>query len=1158
MKTADVLALTGRSAPALGEGALSAVAERLQAEAEAHEEQRIASQEQRSLAAAMLPNLKLAERERQAQAHAALFNNAAPAVSREDFWRSLKTAAQSAPKDVALKRAAAHAQMLYQGSMEGILTIGDVARFRTHYAREYPKSRVASVVDAALDSSGYQTLPLSKLRAVAAKIDAQCSSKMSEDEMEEVFVEECRQAGLASNDLQAQRSRGFIRGLLRLANAEREHADPIEAAHAVMAMREDAILRVAQELYDDTQLPELPDEVPMADEVHLDTPAEHEAKEEAVPHEELTEEVAPVMSPNSGEPLVVEVALADEEEIVEMGMLDEFDLPSTVVEDPSAPGESLEITLSPTQNEEPYDVYAVEDETMAEEPLQTIEAASMPAAMSRLVRELRASSMDTSAMRVLASAGAFTSEAMVALSPREGLLVRRRSAAPVEPLTAEQIETKILAAQTVTARDWSISADNLDVVVKRGEREVQRASLDHLDDLIGTFRAAAYEEQRKKVFTLQAALPNNDAMNARRIYLAARELLPNVTYKVTGSKIELRASADASQMQATARVIAARFGVEAQIISTAPQPTYQPPPRTPEPQSPQPPSQPPPQPTTQMAPMTQPAPQGKEAQSRLTEGEVDIGSLASYQDAQMQLKTANDVARTADQLMGQWIVGNVDSVELTNALMMVPEALQDLVDSLTMLVADLDGAPKAKTYFENRAQRAAEVIPIFAPVSDTDRDDMEVVKDIESKLEQVRMAIGPYTQDEWLGGNKETNAWRQRLAQRDERVEVIRSNRLVGKGSASSIDETMDDADIVAALDAEGIKTPEEALRWAFAQERRYIERWLNTEPDDPELVEELQEVLKALKKSGTRQFQATLKIGGKITRRKIEADKVSSALRIAQSMGEIVEMEPVQETVDPIEQQMGGGMQPLTDEERGEIESAMRTYRNQGLTIDEAVAEFRSSFKQFLQTKGDDQSTTRQIVGGEVVAAAMRAWSRPAILSTVAKVKKAAPTPMSFTFIDDGDEVVEVEANDEGEDEGDGEGESASESEMLEDLFEDEVDETFEAREDYERDLYERKQEAFDEWELRNRDRSAQKIFEPNSRMKFEKNPKPSKVMQGGDESPKVLSPKKTKSSPKSSPAPTFETGGDLPSPSRTAPKPKKRTKPSFQMGDVPTPSKG
>lgn len=85
------------------------------------------------------------------------------------------------------------------------------------------------------------------------------------------------------------------------------------------------------------------------------------------------------------------------------------------------------------------------------------------------------------------------------------------------------------------------------------------------------------------------------------------------------------------------------------------------------------------------------------------------------------------------------------------------------------------------------------------------------------------------------------------LAKRDPRVVAIRADKKVGRGSCSSIDEAMEDREVVAALDAAGITSVTGALGWAYAAEAHHIDQWLDAEPDNEGLREELKASRRAL-----------------------------------------------------------------------------------------------------------------------------------------------------------------------------------------------------------------------------------------------------------------------------------------------------------------------
>ena len=73
----------------------------------------------------------------------------------------------------------------------------------------------------------------------------------------------------------------------------------------------------------------------------------------------------------------------------------------------------------------------------------------------------------------------------------------------------------------------------------------------------------------------------------------------------------------------------------------------------------------------------------------------------------------------------------------------------------------------------------------------------------------------------------------------DPRVEAIRSNERVGRGTCTTIDEAYTDDELVEALNEAEVTTVEKAVAWAIENEGLRIEYALNFrwgEDTDPEL----------------------------------------------------------------------------------------------------------------------------------------------------------------------------------------------------------------------------------------------------------------------------------------------------------------------------------
>ena len=62
----------------------------------------------------------------------------------------------------------------------------------------------------------------------------------------------------------------------------------------------------------------------------------------------------------------------------------------------------------------------------------------------------------------------------------------------------------------------------------------------------------------------------------------------------------------------------------------------------------------------------------------------------------------------------------------------------------------------------------------------------------------------------------------------DAMVAVVRADKVVGRGSCSSIDECMEDSDLAGELALDGVSSSVAAVRWARKRERAFLERSLD------------------------------------------------------------------------------------------------------------------------------------------------------------------------------------------------------------------------------------------------------------------------------------------------------------------------------------------
>jgi hypothetical protein len=74
----------------------------------------------------------------------------------------------------------------------------------------------------------------------------------------------------------------------------------------------------------------------------------------------------------------------------------------------------------------------------------------------------------------------------------------------------------------------------------------------------------------------------------------------------------------------------------------------------------------------------------------------------------------------------------------------------------------------------------------------------------------------------------------------DKRIEAVRGHKLVGRGSCTSVDECLEDAELAKMFDEDGVETPTAAIKWALEFEGMHLEQGLNArcgDDDDPQLA---------------------------------------------------------------------------------------------------------------------------------------------------------------------------------------------------------------------------------------------------------------------------------------------------------------------------------
>jgi len=130
-----------------------------------------------------------------------------PMISVFDAYQAVKEAARKHPRDMGIKRLETHLNKKWESNRTANLTVSDILNMKNHYAKSFPRSKAAKVMDD-VSQRGYATLPVGKLTQISSCIRSQ-----------EDYDYHIRNAGLAGNNPYQKKARNFI---LALVNGEME------------------------------------------------------------------------------------------------------------------------------------------------------------------------------------------------------------------------------------------------------------------------------------------------------------------------------------------------------------------------------------------------------------------------------------------------------------------------------------------------------------------------------------------------------------------------------------------------------------------------------------------------------------------------------------------------------------------------------------------------------------------------------------------------------------------------------------------------------------------------------------------------------------------------------------------------------------------------
>lgn len=463
---------TGRTHE-IGDGPLGQIGGQLLANFRAKEAARLSAADERAAMAGRGPMLAVLERKLGELRAQELFQDDTPCVTRWDAFQALKRARSQYATDQGLKRATTHVERWWHQDPRGVLRLGDIAKLRAHYSREFPKSVVAEVIDREIPAVGFNTLPVAKLAALAAQIRGN-----DDAQRQYAFEQVVRANGLATNKPEHTRARAY---LLELADMP---AEPQANSHGAQGAVERTLSRMASfgdpilaqlEMPppgpggDDAMPPGGGGEMPPMDEgpgepepVMLDSPITGEPMELSL---QPAAGEGEMLDDGSGEPPAQEIPPGVVASLAYFGQLGDFEAPpsqsgdegidgmdpggesSGTVEDPTAPGEMLEVTVAPLEGGAPEDtgmamspapalgmdnaasrqavgrhvfaVHEVRGGVINARPIDCQRTIGMPAMLCHVARQMRAAQGGVH-QEVRADARLFAQEAFVVLDDECG------------------------------------------------------------------------------------------------------------------------------------------------------------------------------------------------------------------------------------------------------------------------------------------------------------------------------------------------------------------------------------------------------------------------------------------------------------------------------------------------------------------------------------------------------------------------------------------------------------------------------------------------------------------------------------------------------------------------------------------------------------------
>jgi hypothetical protein len=726
--------------------------------------------------------------------------------------------------------------------------------------------------------------------------------------------------------------------------------------------------------------------------------------EETVPHEETTESIVEVDSPITGEPLALELGVAEgagEDEIApdevipdevtpdeieglsHFGQLDDFvqmdegpGETTTTIEDPSAPGEFIDVTLAPAGTDDEIDaagllpsapmdaplaasagrhrafaVFAIRGGVRGKKPIDRVEAESMPRALAIIAKRL--AEIGSSSYEVRAPADAFKHHALIVLDADAGnhlYVVAEEKGTEFEPdiNTQQPDQVKVPddgAAALASDGGFAQPRSKMKVDVSTGASSVEREA-----------RAMTPAEVR----TVSAA----HGLDASSI---EAKLLQDEPVHFGDWAILVNASGDVELQKAGRRVITKSIVEMDNVIATFMARTA----------------------AEKALPLTTKTAHYNLQQLMLV-GCAQCGGLDEYLMPERALNVK--CARCGTETPARVVAAQLESRNIVPGYVLVTDVPgEDVMNARRLLMAVREVSPTADGAVRNDGKLEISLRAIDERTLARIQNVLESKFGVTHQIARTAQAAPSTTMPESQPTMGVQIAPQQQQSQQAPTYTPPTPAATPPIGMAQPIAPTVQQAPAVPkkqvgptpppAMPAISVQMPTQPQQQTTQATRASRFAWKVT-----------------FKGTDGRPRAMPVEARDEATARHVFASYNGDAEILSVTAQELppdmMDAEPTPSSASPIPAAPGMDMSAPTapmsamavsPEVKEAIAAAMLTYRNSGVDVATAVKDFQSQFRQLVSRFGDETSPARQALGAEIIRAAQETWAKPALLELAA-----------------------------------------------------------------------------------------------------------------------------------------------------------------------------